>query len=475
MRLGCLILAAGEGKRMKSALPKPLHKICGRPMIEHVLKVITALNPEITGIVIGVGREQLAEALKEQEVTLVVQEQQRGTGHAVLAAKDLFADFEGDLLVTCADIPLVRADTLQALLKEHRLRQAAATVLTAIYDNPAGYGRIVRDAQGFVQAIVEDKDASHEILAIREINAGIYCFRSPTLYEALQHLQPNNVQGEYYLTDVIAYLRQRGQFVAAVIAEDSTEVLGINDRVQLAQAEAIAGQRIREALMRAGVTMLDPATTYIEADVEIGPDTILMPGTILQGATKIGSQCVVGPHVHIANAVIGEGCQIRQGSIISESKIGNEVTIGPYAYVRPQCHIQDKARIGAHTEIVRARVGAGTKISHFCYVGDSEIGAGCNIGAGVVTCNYDGFNKHQTIIEDGAFVGSDAILVAPVIIGRGAYVAAGSVITKNVAPDSLAIERTEQKELVGWTQRYRLKAQAQKREAEHPQAKAYEE
>jgi bifunctional UDP-N-acetylglucosamine pyrophosphorylase / glucosamine-1-phosphate N-acetyltransferase len=453
--LGCVILAAGEGKRMKSALAKPLHRVCGRTMLDHVLAYVAPLQPETTAVVLGVGREMMEQALAGCDVRLAIQEQQLGTGHAVLAAADAFAGFDGDLVVTCADIPLVRSETLQALLDEHRARGAAATVMTAIYDDPTGYGRVVRDERGLLRAIVEHRDASDDVRALREINAGIYCFQARPLFEALARLRNDNDQGEYYLPDVLTAFVAAGETVAAVIAADADEVMGINDRVQLAQAEAVARQRVREALMRGGVTMIDPAATYVDVGVEIGPDTVIWPGAVLTGATTIGAGCTIGPHVQLNDITLGDGCEVRQGSGLTGSTIGERVTIGPFAFIRSDCRIEDQARVGAHTEMVRSVIGRHAKMSHFSYAGDSEIGAGTNIGAGVVTCNYDGQSKHRTTIGAGAFIGSDAILVAPVNVAPGAYVAAGSVITKDVPTGALGIGRAKQDNLEGWVERKR--------------------
>ena len=455
MKLNCLILAAGEGKRMKSALAKPLHRVCGRTMIDHVLAYVAPLEPQTVAVVLGVGREAMEEALAGRDVRTVIQHEQLGTGHAALVAADLFADADGDLLITCADIPLVRPETLQALLDEHRARGAVATVMTAFCDDPTGYGRVVRDPDGLVQAIVEHRDASEDVRRIREINAGIYVFSCRKLYAALKLLRPNNVQGEHYLTDVIAQLVAQHEPVAALPVTDPAEVMGINDRVQLSVAETKARDRVRRDLMLSGVTMIDPATTYVDAGVQIGADTVVWPGAIITRDTRIGANCTIGPHVQLDSVTAGEGCQIRQGSVVSGSTLGDRVTVGPFAFIRPDCTIEDEARIGAHTELVRSVVQRGTKMSHFSYVGDTEIGAGSNIGAGVVTCNYDGQSKHRTTIGDGAFIGSDAILVAPVTIGAGAYVGAGSVITKDVPAEALGLGRSRQENLEGWVRRKR--------------------
>lgn len=438
---------------MKSALAKPLHRVCGRTMMDHVLAYVAPLQPDLTAVVLGAGREAIQEALAGRDVRIAVQQEQLGTGHAVMAAAGILGDCQGDLLITCADIPLVRPETLEALLKEHRSRGAAATVLTALYDDPTGYGRVVRDAHGLVTGIVEHKDASDEVRRINEINAGIYCFNCRALFEALARLRPNNAQGEYYLTDVVGNLVSAGLTVAALAAADPAEVMGINDRVQLAQAERKARDRVRDELMLSGVTMIDPAATYVDAGVQIGPDTVVWPGAVITGDTRIGGGCTIGPHVQLDGVTMGDGCQIRQGSVISGSTLGHGVTVGPFAYIRPDCRVEDEARVGAHTEIVRTVLGRKVKMSHFSYVGDAEVGAGSNIGAGTVTCNYDGLAKHQTQIGDGAFIGSDAVLVAPVTIGAGAYVGAGSVITKDVPPEALGLARSRQGNLEGWARR----------------------
>ena len=453
MTLTALILAAGEGKRMKSSLAKPLHRVCGRTMIDHVLGYVATLEPEAVCVVLGVGREMMEEALADEPVEIAIQHEQKGTGHAVMAAAESLAGFGGDLLVTCADIPLVRPETLAALLAEHRLRGAAGTVLTAIYDDPTGYGRVVRDGDRLVTGIVEHKDASDEIRDIPEINAGIYVFDSRKLFAALGRLRPDNAQGEYYLTDVIADFVAHGEPVAALAAADPAEVMGINNRVQLAEAETIARQRVREDLMCAGVTLIDPANTYVDAGVTIGQDTIIWPGAVITGDTTIGDRCTIGPHVQLDRVTLGDGCTIRQGSLVVGSTLGNAVTVGPCAYIRPDCEVQDKARVGAHTELVRSTLHEGVKMSHFSYIGDTEVGPGTNIGAGVITANYDGQQKNHTNIGDGAFIGSDAVLVAPVTIGAGAYVAAGSAITKDVPPEGLGIGRARQENIEDWAHR----------------------
>jgi bifunctional UDP-N-acetylglucosamine pyrophosphorylase/glucosamine-1-phosphate N-acetyltransferase len=455
MKLAALILAAGEGKRMNSALAKPLHRVCGRTMIDHVLDYVQALDPEQVCVVLGAQREALEPVLAQRPVQTVVQHEQLGTGHAVMAAAGVLAEFDGELLITCADIPLVRPETLQALQAEHRDRGAAATVLTADYADPTGYGRLVRDEQGLVRAIVEHRDADEATREIREINAGVYVFDCRKLLAALARLQPDNAQGEYYLTDVIADLVSRGETVAAYQSPDPGEVMGINDRVQLAQAESIARDRVRETLMRGGVTFIDPASSYLEAGVQVGRDSVIWPGAVLSGETTVGEGCEVGPHVIIQDSTLGEGCQILQGSAITGCRLGDRVQVGPFAHLRAGSTVDDEARVGSHTELVRTHLGAGVKDLHFSYLGDATVGPGCNIGAGVITCNYDGVAKHQTIIEAGAFIGSDAVLVAPLTIGAGAYVAAGSVINQDVPAEALGISRAPQENREEWALRRR--------------------
>jgi bifunctional UDP-N-acetylglucosamine pyrophosphorylase / glucosamine-1-phosphate N-acetyltransferase len=457
MTLNCLILAAGEGKRMRSALAKPLHRVCGKTLIAHVLDGTRALQPQRIAVVLGVGREAMLEALAGETVEFAFQEQQLGTGHAVRAAAELFADSDGDLLVTCADIPLVQPETLQALLAEHHARGAVATVLTALYDDPMGYGRIVRDERGLVTAIVEHRDASDDIRAIHEINSGIYVFQARPLFAALARLKPDNAQGEYYLTDVIADFVSRGEPVAALPAADPTEVMGINDRVQLAAAEQLGRRRVCEALMRAGVTLIDPGATYVEAGVTIGRDTIIWPGAVVTGATTIGEGCTLGPNVQIADSQIGDACEIKQSSVLTSCAVGDEAQVGPFAHIRPGSVMGAGSHLGSHTELVRSRLGAGVKCMHFSYLGDATVGAGSNIGAGTITCNYDGETKHPTVIGEQCFIGSDAILVAPVTLGDGAYVAAGSVITKDVPSDALGIGRSDQRNLEEWARKRREK------------------
>ncbi len=450
--LGCIVLAAGEGLRMKSDIPKPLHIIGGRSLLDHVLTTLLELQPRQLTVVVGVGRRQVSAAIPTDKVQIAVQESQCGTGHAADCARELYEGFDGDVLITCADIPLVRVETLQRLISEHRRLEATATMLTTIMPDASGYGRVVRDDDGLVRQVVEHKDADDTTRSIKEINTGIFCFRARDLFNALAHLENDNLQGEYYLPDTLAYLRQQGLRVAAVVAADHDEVMGINNRVQLATAEKICRDRTRQRLMLAGVTMVDPATTYVDDGVTIGPDTIIQPGAQITGESSVGSGCEIGGNVLIRNATVGDGCLLRHCSSVVDSRVEDEVQLGPFANIRGNSLIKSRAVIG-QAEVNRSEVGEGSKAIHFSYLGDTVCGAGVNIGAGTITCNYDGKQHNHTVIEDGAFIGSDTILVAPVKVGRGAYIAAGSVITSDVPAGSLGVARARQQIIADWVKR----------------------
>lgn len=448
-----IVLAAGEGKRMKSKLPKPLLLVCGKPMIAHVLDEIEVIGPQRVVVVIGSRREQMTAALAQRDVEFVVQDPQLGTGHAVQCAEPALSGFAGDVLITCADIPLLRARTMAELLGAHRREKASATILSAVLDDPTGYGRLVRDDSGNIVAIVEERDADEHARAIKEVNMGVYVFSAARLFEALATVEPNNVQGEYYLTDVVEVMAGWQDKVISVPTDDPEEVMGVNDRAQLARAEAVARDRVRQRLMQDGVSMIDPSSVFIDADVVVGRDTVIWPGTHILGQSRIGEDCTIGPNAYIESSQIGDGSAVAAGAVVRASVVGNNCSLGPHCHVRDSSTLADGVRVGTSTEVVRSRLASGVRALHFCYLGDAEVGEGANIGAGCVTCNYDGRRKNPTVIESGAFIGSDAILVAPVRIGEGAYVAAGSVITKDVPPGALAIARERQIVREGWARR----------------------
>jgi bifunctional UDP-N-acetylglucosamine pyrophosphorylase / glucosamine-1-phosphate N-acetyltransferase len=437
-----VILAAGQGTRMKSKLYKVLHPVCGKPMVQHVVDQVNQLKIEEIVTVVGHGAEQVQQQLGDI-CKYVLQEQQLGTAHAVRQTADVLDGKYGTTLVICGDTPLVKAETMDALLQIHEKTNAKATILTAEAENPAGYGRVIRNKDGHVEKIVEHKDADEAEREIKEINTGTYCFDNQALFKTLQQVSNNNVQGEYYLPDVIEILKSQGETVTAYRTVDFDETMGVNDRVALAQAETFMRQRINESHMRNGVTIIDPASTYIEADVVIGQDTVLYPGTMIGGQSEIGSDCVIGPNTEIKNCQIGDRSKLRQ-SVAHDSSIGEDVTIGPFAHIRPQSDIKNDVKIGNFVEIKKAVFGNGSKASHLSYIGDAEVGEDVNIGCGSITVNYDGKNKHLTKIEDGVFIGCNSNLVAPVTIGKGAYVAAGSTITSDVPSESLSIARAHQ-------------------------------
>ncbi|PLT30855.1 bifunctional UDP-N-acetylglucosamine diphosphorylase/glucosamine-1-phosphate N-acetyltransferase GlmU [Peribacillus deserti] len=437
-----VILAAGQGTRMKSKLYKVLHPVCGKPMVEHVVDEISKLEIEETVTVIGHGADLVKSQLGDRS-QYVLQEQQLGTAHAVMQAEALLSGKEGTTLVMCGDTPLIRAETMERLIAQHEQSNAKASILTAYTENPAGYGRIIRNSEGLVEKIVEHKDATDEERLVKEINTGTYCFDNKALFEALKHVSNENVQGEYYLPDVIEILKKNNEIVTAYQTDDFSETLGVNDRVALSQAEATMRNRINELHMRNGVTIIDPLNTYISAEVSIGQDTVLYPGTTLAGDTKIGNDCIIGPNTEIKDCVVGDNTTIRQSAAF-ESSIGNDVNIGPFAHIRPSSDIGDEVKIGNFVEIKKAVFGKGSKASHLSYIGDAEVGSDVNIGCGSITVNYDGKNKYLTKIEDGVFIGCNSNLVAPVTIGKGAYVAAGSTITEDVPGDALSVARARQ-------------------------------
>ncbi|WP_374722034.1 bifunctional UDP-N-acetylglucosamine diphosphorylase/glucosamine-1-phosphate N-acetyltransferase GlmU [Peribacillus tepidiphilus] len=437
-----VILAAGKGTRMKSKLYKVLHPVCGKPMVQHVIDQVSKLNIEEIVTIIGHGAEKVKAQLGSSSL-YALQEEQLGTAHAVMQAEAYLASKKGTTLVVCGDTPLIKAETMEALLKQHETQGAKASVLTATVEDPTGYGRIIRNAEGFVEKIVEHKDATDEEKKVKEINTGTYCFDNEALFSALKKVSNDNAQGEYYLPDVIEILKSQGEIVTAYQTEDFEETLGVNDRVALSQAEKIMRSRINEYHMRNGVTLVDPEHTYIETDVEIGQDTVIYPGTTIGMGSKIGAEAVIGPNSEIKNCTIGDRTVIRQ-SVAQDSEIGTDVTIGPFAHIRPQSQIADEVKIGNFVEVKKSIFGKGSKASHLSYIGDAEVGSDVNLGCGSITVNYDGKNKHLTKIGDGVFVGCNSNLVAPVTIGEGAYIAAGSTITEDVPAQSLSIARARQ-------------------------------
>ena len=435
-----VVLAAGKGTRMKSKKPKVLHTLCDRPMIRYVLDAVEeVVEKGQIHIITGYGAEQVEGELGDGYV-FIRQEEQLGTGHAVLMAKDHLLNKKGETLVLAGDTPLISGASLKALLKMHREKKAAVTILTAEMDDPTGYGRIIRNREGWIEKIVEEKDATVRERQIKEINAGIYCFDTEKLLRALGGLSNQNAQGEYYLTDCIEVLSRQGELIGAYTVADPLEVLGVNDRVALAQAEKFMRRQINEVHMKNGVTLIDPEQTYIGAQVQIGQDTVIYPGTILKGETVIGEDCQIGPFTQLIDVTVGRGSKVVQSQGV-EATIGENVTVGPYAYLRPGTVIGDRCRIGHFVELKNSQIGPDSKIPHLSYVGDATIGRRVNWGCGAITVNYDGQKKYRTNVGDDSFIGCNVNLVAPVEIGEGAYIAAGSTITRSVPSDSMAIAR----------------------------------
>lgn len=449
-----VILAAGQGTRMKSKLYKVLHPVCGKPMVQHVLDQVSKLHIDQIVTIIGHGAELVKTQLGDRS-HYALQAEQLGTAHAVMQAKDLLEGKEGVTIIVCGDTPLIKSETMEALFQHHEKMLSKATILTAWAEDPTGYGRIIRNEQGHVEKIVEHKDATDFEREVKEINTGTYCFDNKALFAALQKVKNDNVQGEYYLPDVIEILKSQGEVVTAYQTDDFEETLGINDRVALAQAEKSMKRRINEVHMRNGVTIIDPDATYIGPDVEIGQDTIILSGTMITGKTKIGSECKIGPNSEIKDCQIGDQTVISH-SVAGDSQIGSQVNIGPFAHIRPQSAIQDEVKIGNFVEIKKSTFGKGSKASHLSYIGDAEVGNDVNIGCGSITVNYDGKKKYLTKIGDGVFIGCNSNLVAPVSIEDGAYVAAGSTITRNVPGKALAIARARQENKEDYVQKLNL-------------------
>lgn len=450
-----LILAAGQGKRIKSDLPKVLHKVCGKEMVKHVIDIAKKAEIDDINLIIGRGAELVKERTKEACVTYSYQEEQLGTGHAVKCAKEFLENKSGVVAIFSGDTPLIKKSTIENLINQHINDNNAATILTAMIDDPNGYGRIVRDENGKVLKIVEHKDCNEEELNIKEMNSAIYCFDIELLVKSLNKLNNNNNQSEYYLTDIIGILKDEGFSIGAVVT-DIEETIGVNSRVQLSEAEEILRNRINIMHMENGVTLIDPKTTYIGADVQIGKDTIIYPNNILEGYSVIGENCLLYQNSRIKNSVIGNEVDI-QSSVILDSKIGDNTIVGPFAYIRPDTTIGKDVRIGDFVEIKKSDIGDGTKVSHLTYIGDAEVGSECNFGCGTVVVNYDGKEKHKTIIGNNSFVGCNTNLISPVKIGDNTYIAAGSTITNEVKEGDLAVARAKQRNISGWVKKRGLK------------------
>ena len=450
-----VILAAGKGTRMKSNLYKVLHPVCGKPMIKHILDQIAPIGFDRIVTIVSEGADAVKAELGDR-VAYAIQTEQLGTAHATLQAAEHLEGLQGTTVVLYGDTPLITGETVSRLLQHHEESGAVCTVLTAIASNPKGYGRIIRNSNGQVIDIVEEKDATAEQKAITEINTGIYCFDNIKLFDVLKRVDNDNAQNEYYLPSAFTLLRAMGEKVSAYQADVFEDTLGVNDRAALAQAEAIMQKRINEALMMSGVTIKDPQTTYIDADVKIGRDTVVLPGSILSGRTEIGEGCTIGPNSEISNTKVGHHTTIRH-SVVSDSEIGSEVQIGPFSHIRPQTAIGNRAKVGNFVEVKKSTIGEGSKASHLSYVGDAEIGKDVNLGCGMITVNYDGKYKYLTKVEDGAFIGCNVNLIAPVTVGKEAIVAAGSTITEDVEADSLAIARARQTNKAHYANRYNHK------------------
>ena len=447
MKLTTIILAAGKGTRMKSNLPKVLHKVCGKPMLEHVIDAARGAGSEREIVVIGSGADEVKKAITDVEFAL--QAEQLGTGHAVKMAKDKITDMEGTVMILCGDTPLISAELLEKFIENHEQTKATATVLTAMMPDATGYGRIVRNQSGSVDKIVEHKDATEEELQIHEVNSGMYCFDVKALFDSLEKVTNDNAQGEYYLTDVLGIIRSQGLLINAFVTNAFTQILGINSRYQLATAERILRQRKNIELMDSGVTILDPDSTFIDYDVEIGRDSTILPFTYLETGTKIGENCSIGPNCRLQNTKIGDNVTM-QFVYSHDAEVDDDVIIGPYVHLRPGTKINKKVKIGNFVEVKNSNIGEGSKLPHLQYIGDTDMGTNVNIGCGTVTCNYDGKKKYRTTIGDNVFVGCNTNFVAPVTVNNGAYIAAGSTINQDIPENNFAIARARQVNKADW-------------------------
>ncbi|MFZ5966677.1 MAG: bifunctional UDP-N-acetylglucosamine diphosphorylase/glucosamine-1-phosphate N-acetyltransferase GlmU [Bacillota bacterium] len=450
-KITAVILAAGAGTRMKSKMPKVLHKVCGKPMVQHVIDIAKGIKTEKTILVVGHGAEQVQTVLEKEDVSFVLQKEQLGTGHAVMQAEAQL-DEEGYVLLLYGDTPLIRESTIQKMIEFHGAGGYQATVLTSIFHDPTAYGRIIKNASGEVIRIVEEKDATMEEKKIQEINSGIYLYDAKLLKASLKKLTNQNAQKEYYITDVVQILNEEGHRVGAFVTEDPTEIMGVNSRIQLAEAEKEMRRIINAQLMESGVTIIDPDSVYIEKGVSIGRDTVVYPGVILTAGTEIGEDCIIGHNTRIENSMIKDRVEIQHSTII-DSFVDEDTHVGPYAYLRPKSTLGKHVKVGDFVEVKNAVLGDYSKASHLAYIGDAEVGKHVNIGCGVVFVNYDGKNKHKTVVEDNAFVGSNVNLVAPVTVKKYGYIATGSTITKEVPEGALSVARAKQANIDGWVER----------------------
>lgn len=437
-----IILAAGEGSRMKSKKAKVLHEILNKSMLDYVIDGSKNCGSNEIAIVVGHKGDEVKETINNNEIHYALQKEQNGTGHAVMMAKD-FIDDDKDILILYGDTPLIEGEKLKIAIEKHKENNAGATVITAITENPTGYGRIVRDNDKKFMKIVEEKDAVADVKNIQEINTGIYIFNGKILKEALNNLQNNNAQNEYYLTDCLEWIKNKNSLVQPIVADSIESYLGVNSRDQLAIATKIMQKRINKKHMDNGVTLIDPDTIYIDNDVEIGQDTIILAGCHIEGSTKIGEDCKIGAYSRLKDMKIGNNTEIQHSTALNSS-IGNDTVVGPYAYIRPDCNIGNSVKIGDFVEVKNSNIGDKTKVPHLSYVGDTDAGSGINFGCGSIMVNYDGKNKHRTIIKDGVFVGCNVNLVAPVTVEQNSFIAAGSTITKNVNENVLVFSRTKE-------------------------------